>query len=382
MPPTAFCPVVDGGFSSSRSPGSLVKEKGGCSALGLPEMMRQRKPCNSYREQYLYLDIYTSFRYPFPMFKPIITNDADLRGAYATLRSLTDSYHNDRKNMFEYFDSIGISSPELKEFLDYAHRISETEIGDGKPYAPSSINAEIGMVLSTLEAARKLLRQYILSEDSSQVEYWLMIASQFDHARDALIKMRYKLNPKPTVVEEFTALSPDVIQDVISHLDIETALIVKIIFSSGMRLSEILALRWTDLDEVSNTQVRIKIDSGGFQRYVSLPSTIYQEIQFVFPRVPNFEIIFYDVRLVKPIEAPMIRERLLRAVKRMERPFPKVSTMTIRHSFAFYLLNTVGCEVNEVARYLGITSLDLLRPLQLEAGKKGRIEISDLPILT
>lgn len=188
-----------------------------------------------------------------------------------------------------------------------------------------------------------------------------------------------------------TVLSRDEVERLFTFMDGEVALLAKLLYGTGMRLSEGLRLRVKDVD-FDRSSIIVREGKGGKDRVVMLPQTLRQALQEQLARsraawaedraanVPGVEMpdalarkypcaaetwiwhwvfpspsLSVDPRSGIRRRHHLYEERLQRAIKKaaaraaIQKP---VSVHTLRHSFATHLLQS-GYDIRTVQDLLG-----------------------------
>ncbi len=134
----------------------------------------------------------------------------------------------------------------------------------------------------------------------------------------------------------------------------KTRLIIELIYSSGLRVSECVSLKVNDLD-LDNKLIRVKSGKGNKDRITILSSAVVAELKRYILTLeknevhlfPNFKGSTLSVRNIQKL----IQKAAVNAgIKK------KVSPHTLRHSFATHLLES-GTDIRLIQELLGHSSL-------------------------
>ncbi len=134
----------------------------------------------------------------------------------------------------------------------------------------------------------------------------------------------------------------------------KTRLIIELIYSSGLRVSECVSLKINDLD-LGNKLIRVKSGKGNKDRVTILSSTVVAELKRYILTLekdeihlfPNFKGSTLSVRNIQKL----IQKAAVKAgIKK------KVSPHTLRHSFATHLLES-GTDIRIIQELLGHSQL-------------------------
>jgi len=125
---------------------------------------------------------------------------------------------------------------------------------------------------------------------------------------------------------------------------------ISLIYSCGLRLSELTNLKITDIDS-TRMQIRIRAGKGAKDRYVMLSETILQMLREYWKTYRPKEYLFEGATKGKAIAHRTVQKAFADAVERAgikKRP----CVHTLRHSFATHLLEE-GANLLEIQKLLG-----------------------------
>lgn len=179
--------------------------------------------------------------------------------------------------------------------------------------------------------------------------------------REDLIKTNYALSiPYPKMDRDLPKfLREDLIGGFIDSipetefLSLRDKTILEVLYSSGMRISELVALNVEDLDIISGL-VKVK-GKGKKERFVMLGSHAEVLIEKYLKQRPEGESAFFINRFGKRLSAVGIRKK----IKKWSREFcikENVTPHIFRHSFATHLLSR-GADLRSVQELLGHSSV-------------------------
>ncbi len=126
--------------------------------------------------------------------------------------------------------------------------------------------------------------------------------------------------------------------------------LLKLIYSAGLRRSEIINLTPSDLDW-TNMQVIIRQGKGKKDRYSILAYSLRTEFNLYMQQYQPSHWLFYGHNKTKPITASLIRWAMDQAVLRTGIS-KNVHVHSLRHSFASHLLS-LNTDIVTVQRLLG-----------------------------
>lgn len=150
-------------------------------------------------------------------------------------------------------------------------------------------------------------------------------------------------------------MSPEEIARVISTISyIKHRCIVSLLYSSGLRLTELIHLRIRDIDSKS---MRIKVvqGKGRKDRYTILSATMLQELRAYYLKCRPVEYLFNGAKGCRYSQSS-IQRVVHNAILKAGLANKDYSVHTIRHSFATHLVDN-GTDVHTVRELLGHNSL-------------------------
>jgi integrase/recombinase XerC len=133
-------------------------------------------------------------------------------------------------------------------------------------------------------------------------------------------------------------------------------LVLKLFYGSGMRLSELIQLKESQLDH-SQSQVKV-LGKGNKERIIPVSKELMQELQQYVSEKPDFEVKTNQLFITakgKPLQPRMVYSFVkyhLAKVTTLQKKSPHI----LRHSFATHLMNN-GADLNAVKELLGHSSL-------------------------
>jgi site-specific recombinase XerD len=144
-----------------------------------------------------------------------------------------------------------------------------------------------------------------------------------------------------------TILSKNEIERLIkTPTNINHRLIIQLAYSAGLRLSEIITLRWEDID-VERDIIHIKRAKGKRDRIVMLSSILKEELQKVDQRS---QYVFITNR--GGPYTPRAIQQILHTTAQKSGIKKRVTPHTLRHSFATHLLEN-GTDIRYIKELLG-----------------------------
>jgi integrase/recombinase XerD len=159
-----------------------------------------------------------------------------------------------------------------------------------------------------------------------------------------------KNNTLPAVMntEEIAAL--------INHIkNIKHRTLVILLYSAGLRVSEIAALRIADIDS-KNMRIKVVQGKGGKDRFTILSQQVLLELRAYYLMYKPAEYLFNGAKKGRPISVRNIQHSIQKALLQLGLQSKNYSVHTIRHSFATHLLDN-GTDLHTIKELMGHTHL-------------------------
>ena len=131
--------------------------------------------------------------------------------------------------------------------------------------------------------------------------------------------------------------------------------IIMLLYSTGMRLSEIAKLKIADIDS-KNMRIKIVQGKGAKDRFTILGEQVLLELRAYYIIYKPKEYLFNGSRPGGPISPRNIEHLVQKAVAQIGLASKHYTVHTIRHSFATHLVDN-GADLHTVKELLGHTSL-------------------------
>ena len=130
--------------------------------------------------------------------------------------------------------------------------------------------------------------------------------------------------------------------------------ILMTLYGSGLRLSEVLHLQVKDIDS-DKMQIRVRQGKGGKDRNVVLSEVLLEVLRRYFRQYRPVKLLFYSQTPQRPLDERTV-QRMVRALSQRAGLRERVTTHTLRHSFATHLLEH-GTELPYIQQLLGHRSI-------------------------
>ena len=131
--------------------------------------------------------------------------------------------------------------------------------------------------------------------------------------------------------------------------------IIEILYRAGLRVSELVNLKWADVDMFQLT-LTVRQGKGNKDRVIPLGQKSENRLLIMKGDQPDYtRFVFTQINDSKPISARYVQQMIARAANKA-RIDHRVTPHTLRHTFATELLND-GFSVRDVQSLLGHSSL-------------------------
>lgn len=151
-------------------------------------------------------------------------------------------------------------------------------------------------------------------------------------------------------------MSPQEVKALIdTSKNIKHRAVVILLYSTGMRLSEVSALKITDIDS-KNMRIKIVHGKGAKDRFTILSEQVLRELRTYYLSCRPKEYLFNGYKKGKPISPRMIQHIVQSALTRAGLGEKHYTVHTLRHSFATHLVDQ-GTDLHTVKELLGHSSL-------------------------
>jgi integrase/recombinase XerD len=179
--------------------------------------------------------------------------------------------------------------------------------------------------------------------------------------------------PRPTS-KLTNAMSPEEVVAVMDALpNLKHRTIVMLLYSSGLRVSEISNLKITDIDS-NNMLIKVVQGKGCKDRYTILSPKVLLELRAYWLVYKPKEYLFNGICKGKPMSVRNIQHLVQKALAAAGLGNKNYTVHTIRHSFATHLVDN-GTDLHTVKELLGHSSIQTtLRYLHITPKRLSGIE--------
>jgi len=259
-----------------------------------------------------------------------------------------ESYKYDYKLFFKVINKNvkDINVADILEFIEYL------EVNN---YRPSSINrkmASISKMFDVLKHAGEIAENPI-----HMVKKIKRINKSVDHS----VSISLSIDDIKSVTNIKT---PDKYENQLS-------MIISILAQTGLRITEFINIKYTDIKEHDKKYLKIRImGKGKKERFIYFPKTEFTRIKKLWPSLSEY--VFYNYKQDK-----YCRKFLWFAIKKRFRDLLKkdVHPHMLRHFFITYKISTEKKDVKAVSRYAGhanvSTTLQMYVDTALDASDAG-----------
>ena len=159
---------------------------------------------------------------------------------------------------------------------------------------------------------------------------------------------------KPVELSSYRAVSKQDVEAVVNSARPTTAIIVKFLANTGLRVSEMIGIKKADLEAHSLEFMKVRVLGKGKKvRYVFISYSLYEEVKTVFPGGSTY---LFASRTDKPLSR-------VNLYKQIRNAFRKHATKTqagchlLRHFFATEKIVVEKKDIKAVSKYLGHQSV-------------------------
>ena len=159
---------------------------------------------------------------------------------------------------------------------------------------------------------------------------------------------------KPIETEMYKVVSKQDVEAVVGHARRQTAIIVKFLANTGLRISELTGIRKTDLEahDLKFMKARI-LGKGKKVRYIFFTYALYEEVKAVFNTDSEF---LFTSRTGKPLSRINLYKQIKTAFLKYATK-PNTSCHALRHFFATEKIAVEKKDIKAVSKYLGHSSI-------------------------
>lgn len=161
--------------------------------------------------------------------------------------------------------------------------------------------------------------------------------------------------PRPENKLPPVMLPEEIMQVIDSVSNLKHRTILMLLYSSGMRVSEIANCRIADIDS-KNMRIKIVQGKGAKDRYTIMSQQVLMELRAYYLIYKPKEYLFNGSKAAKKYSVRTIQHIMQKALLKAGLESKNYSIHTIRHSFATHLLDN-GTDLYTIKELLGHSSL-------------------------
>lgn len=161
--------------------------------------------------------------------------------------------------------------------------------------------------------------------------------------------------PRPANKLPAVMLPEEIMKMIDSAQNLKHRTILMLLYSTGMRLSEIANLRIADIDS-KNMRIKIVQGKGCKDRYTILSEQVLLELRAYYIIYRPKEYLFNGYRPGKRYNVRSIQHLMQKALTKVGLENKNYTIHTIRHSFATHLIDN-GTDLHTIKELLGHNSL-------------------------
>ena len=235
---------------------------------------------------------------------------------------------------------------------DCSRRTIESYIFFLKPFLEKIENPESVTIEQTKNFLASLIDKYSNKSRALAVSSLRFFFKRVLDRSDIFVKLETPKKEKKLPI----VLSVQEITNLIDSAEfIKTQLIVKFLYSSGLRVSELVNLKPNDLDLEENIGW-VRKGKGSKDRIFKIAESLSKQIQKYLNKNPDNKYLFSKD---KPLTARNI-QILIKKLAEKAKIHKKVTPHTLRHSFATHLLDG-GANLLVIQQLLGHENLETTR---------------------
>jgi integrase/recombinase XerD len=161
--------------------------------------------------------------------------------------------------------------------------------------------------------------------------------------------------PRPTSKLPSVMSPEEIMQMIDSVQNLKHRTILMLLYSTGMRVSEIINCRIADIDS-KNMRIKIVQGKGSKDRFTILSEQVLLELRTYYLVYKPKEYLFNGYRPGKRYSVRTVQHLMQKAITKIGLENKKYTIHTIRHSFATHLADN-GTDLHTIKELLGHSTL-------------------------
>ena len=213
--------------------------------------------------------------------------------------------------------------------------------------------------IDLMQLGEEQIRKYILihikngKSDSYINQLINSIKFYYEMVLDMPNRFYYIERPKPKERLPEVLDKTEILKIINSTNNLKHRCILSVIYSAGLRVSELLELKHTDIDS-KRMVIRVEDSKGGKDRYTLLSKNVLEELRRYFIEYRPSTYLFEGVKNNKYSTSSVLK--ILKRASAKAGIRKQVKTHMLRHSFATHLLEQ-GTDLRSIQSLLGHNSL-------------------------
>ena len=248
-----------------------------------------------------------------------------------------------RKRMLEYMQLKHYSPRTIKSYLNVVAAYTR-HIGKNPE---SSDWGEVRSYLLHMLNERHCSVSYLSQANSAFKVFFVCVLGWPEAGHQVPRPRRVRILPSVMSVEEVQRL-------INSVANVKHHTMLQVLYGTGLRVSEIVALRITDIDS-DRGQIAVRQAKGFKDRYVPLSPTLLEQLREYWRICRPTEFLFEHEVFGGPLSIRTVQV-IFQKAKMAAGINKKVSTHSLRHSYATHLLEA-GADLLSIRNQLGHSSI-------------------------
>jgi len=245
-----------------------------------------------------------------------------------------------RRRMEEELKLRGCSPRTQKAYLDWVARFAQHHRRPPEQMGEEQVRAYLMYLLED----QKLSRSTLVQAFCALKFFYVHVLHRSCEVEDLRFP-RHQKRKLPRVLSE-----SEVRRLLESAETLKEQVMLMTLYGAGLRLSELIHLQVKDIDS-GKMQIRVRQGKGGKDRMVVLSPTLLEALRRYFRQYRPITWLFYGQAPQQPIDDRAI-QRMVRRLSERAGLRERVTTHTLRHSFATHLLEQ-GAELPFIQQLLG-----------------------------